>query len=1327
MYNPYQGFNQYNGYQQPQQQSGYGYQQPGFQPQQTGFQPQQTGFQPQQTGFQPQPQQTGFQPQQAGFQSQQAGFQSTGIQAENRDLKIPSIRLTFISAQDQENFEHLFRASVPKGENSIDGNAARDILLKSNLSPLQLAEIWQLADTTKSGKLLFPEFALALHLCNGAIKGEPIPYDLPLKIRNEVSSFVDVISFNVDDSKDSIPQNTPFTEAIKAQQTGFGNGFQQPQQTGYGFNQNGGGVVPQQTGYQPQTSFQNGIGSQQTGYQPQQTGYQPLGQQKTGGLPIQATGFNQGAGFGSQVSGLVSQQNGFNAPAAGNQTGLAPQQTGYQPLAQQKTGTFQPLTQQKTGTFQPLLPQQTAGLVPLGAQRTGGLVPQQTGLLPQQTGYQPLQPQATGLMPQPTGLTAMPTGRPGQWGFVSMPTGGLPGLEMMQSHFLPGSSSQTSQLNSAMNGGFQTQDVPWAITKNEKMIYDNIFKQWDKERKGFIDGPSAISIFGKSGLARPDLEKIWTLADLSNRGKLNKDEFSVAMHLVYRRLNGLDIPNFLPPELIPPSSKMLKETMNNIKGKLFNDSISNKPRQSASGRTDGTRFKNDDEDIGYVSSSRYGRGKKETKSDSSNAKLSVEELKKLVHERQIILDAIDAKDQDSTAAFTEQKSLNEIELLKTKIKTAQSSINSAGEATNLEQRQALGKKLDEILDKVPQLVSLIEKVDSEIKDAKIQLYRVQISKENPSGIEITGTGPNGTVTDGDRRLAKSRATLQARMAALTGKPAPNLAAWEDNETKLTQEIEKLTLETVREQKEVKEIGASIGELAKGASSSLRLTNSSSVGFEKWEKGDGVTSSEVKEFIRLLNDSKPAPQPKKESAVIPQPAVAASFSPSVPDSTSRQSQSPAVSSTSSTPSLAYSAFKSAEDRAKHIKEQAEKRMNERLAKLGISRRGAQKAEAAPDSPPPPAVVARSDVTSPRAPPVPPVSRHSTATHKQPVKEVEKEKEEESSGDDDDDEEERELQRLVEEKKALENKEKERKLKKKQEREARLAKLKQEMEDLKKKEEADDSSDDEFEDAKQSQTPVAATPTILEPKKEVIQDHNPFAKLAAQQQTGKSNNPFFKPQVPTEEKFDAKAAEAQRNAQRGVTANGDDDDWSNSDVASDDDDDLGVSRGSGPAHLANLLFKGMGAGSNSESSTPPPVPVTAAAPVAPVAPAVPAAPPVPTQEPEVVKEAEVSSEEPEEHNESVSIPPIPTAPALPTNSAPPPPPIPNMGAPPPPPLPSVGAPPPPPPPSMPSNGSAPGGGAPDIGALLGQINMGKSLRKVNDEEKHIVESGVTGKVL
>ncbi|GME75504.1 unnamed protein product [[Candida] boidinii] len=482
------------------------------------------------------PQTTSFQPltaQPTGFTSALNRMQSSATAApvENQELHIPPIRLSFITAKDQDRFEHIFRAYVPVGETAIEGSAARDILMKSHLTASKLADIWSLADTTKSGKLLFPEFCVALHLCNLAIKGENVPYELPLKMQNEVTSFVDAISFSAKNNH-TIPDSTPFSEEARRQQA---------------------------------------LRAQTTGYQQQQ--YQQLQSQQTSALQPQRTG---------AFVPLTAQQTAGLVPVNQQRTGgLAPQATGFQPLNQQRTGGLIP---QRTG----LMPQQT------------GLMPQQTGLMPQQTG---LLPQQTGLMPQPTGLVPMPTGKPGQWGFVSMPTGGLPGLDMMQSHFMPNASSQAQQLTSTM-GGTAASNVAWAIAKQEKLIYDNIFKKWDTSRQGYVDGEVAISVFGKSGLARSDLEKIWTLADLGNRGKLNKDEFAVAMHLIYRRLNGFDIPSFLPPELVPPSSKMLQDSMNDLKSQLKNDSTF-KPVQRTYTSSDGARYKNNDDDVGYVSKSRH--------------------------------------------------------------------------------------------------------------------------------------------------------------------------------------------------------------------------------------------------------------------------------------------------------------------------------------------------------------------------------------------------------------------------------------------------------------------------------------------------------------------------------------------------------------------------------------------------------------------------------------------------------------------------------------------------------------------------------------------------
>jgi actin cytoskeleton-regulatory complex protein PAN1 len=57
--------------------------------------------------------------------------------------------------------------------------------------------------------------------------------------------------------------------------------------------------------------------------------------------------------------------------------------------------------------------------------------------------------------------------------------------------------------------GTTTPRVPWTLSKAEKKSYDQIFRAWDRSSSGFIDGKTAIEVFGQSDLNRNDLVWIW--------------------------------------------------------------------------------------------------------------------------------------------------------------------------------------------------------------------------------------------------------------------------------------------------------------------------------------------------------------------------------------------------------------------------------------------------------------------------------------------------------------------------------------------------------------------------------------------------------------------------------------------------------------------------------------------------------------------------------------------------------------------------------------------------------------------------------------------------
>lgn len=1330
---PNQNQNQQQQYMQNQATGFYQNQQPGlFQGQQTGFQPQ-YGFQqqPQQQPQQPQlnPQATGYAAPQS-FNSPQAGYpypaqtpaqptgfsqpqatlqaQKTGFSAalatvsENNEVKIPSIRLSFITAADQTKFEHLFRTAVLKGEQAILGDQSRDILLRSGLAPVTLAEIWALADTNKLGSLLFPEFALALHLCNLALRGDALPGYLPEKWLNEVQSFVDAISFAVPEDPNAVLANTPFTAPLQTN-----DWMQQPATPAAA------PAPPTSFGYQPTGSFQPSLTAQRTGggtlipLQPQQTaGFVPaLQQQKTGPIQPQTTGYQ-----------------------------MQPQTTGYQ-IPPQRTGSMPSTSFQAQQTGQ-------SGLQALQQQQTGFQAPplqqQQTGFQPQQTGFQP---QQTGLQPQQTGyLQAQPTGKPGEWGFVSMPTGGIPGLNAMQQHFLPSSQLPSNNLQSAMGGSLK-ENVTWKITKQEKQIYDGIFAEWDSARKGFIDGDVAISIFSKSGLGRPDLESIWNLCDGSNRGKLNKDEFAVAMHLVYRRLNGFDIPLRLPTELIPPSAKYLQDSVDSLKNSLKGGS--KKASSPAKPVTTASRFKNDDDDVGYVSNSRHRSrrpGELASSVPTSNSNdLTTADLKKMIHEKQILLDALDLEDQHSSIANKKLDDANnrEIESLKSQIRATQAQLNKFKLGGSQEEKKLLLATLDHYTkDKVPTLMSKIYKVNADIAKAKGEVSKSKLKKQFPDWLpeggeaDIVGTGPNGEVTESDKRKYKSKQLLKQRMAALTGKSYSD-GSNKDADLQYKQDVENANRESEDQSAIIKDIESSIKDLEEGATIHLQVSVKSETSSRKWDEGDGV-SSIVKSFIQELSaysrqQEAPATTVSKSVAVEkPQPQKAAA-----------------------TPA----AHKTPEDRAAYIKAQAEKRMNERLAKLGISRNRGQSTSNNGSVEPKVVAAATPEPVQKQEP----VVEEPKVVAEQPATKIDSD-----SSDEDD----AEYAALLKQKKEMESRKKDRELKKKQDKEARMAKLKKEMEAL----ENGESSDEEapavpvplYKPNSASQ-PKAAEFQNVEPKTESkpqpVEENaphksNPFAKVGNNSSSstqngastpavpGANTNPFFKLEK-KEDPVDQKKLAAQRASQRGL---GGDDDWSDQDENSSDDDEPNRA---GAAKLASLLFGGMPQPmAKTTTGSFQPAPAQPAAPVA-VAPAVPqAAPPVPQapQTPKAIVPDDSDSDSNDEfatpspqsalYDLPASGPSIPTeappmAPPLPTSAPPLPssgPPIPNGSAPPPPPPPFFAAPaPPPPPPPVMGSAPAPSAGIPNMGALLGQITGGKSLKKVDSSQQKIADSAVVGRVL
>ncbi|KAG8176473.1 hypothetical protein JTE90_026076 [Oedothorax gibbosus] len=93
----------------------------------------------------------------------------------------------------------------------------------------------------------------------------------------------------------------------------------------------------------------------------------------------------------------------------------------------------------------------------------------------------------------------------------------------------------------------------WIINAIDKAKYDEMFHALDTDIDGFVTGADIKDTFLKSGLSQPVLAHIWNLCDIKQNGKLNSEQFALAMYLVQQKLQGIEVPATLYSEMIPPT------------------------------------------------------------------------------------------------------------------------------------------------------------------------------------------------------------------------------------------------------------------------------------------------------------------------------------------------------------------------------------------------------------------------------------------------------------------------------------------------------------------------------------------------------------------------------------------------------------------------------------------------------------------------------------------------------------------------------------------------------------------------------------------------------
>ncbi|KAJ2889849.1 actin organization and endocytosis protein, partial [Coemansia aciculifera] len=532
----------------------------------------------------------------------------------------------------------------------------------------------------------------------------------------------------------------------------------------------------------------------------------------------------------------------------------------------------------------------------------------------------------------------------------------------------------------------------------EKAQYEGIFRRWDPGRRGVLKGEQAREVFAQSGLAQFELAKIWNLSDINNQGELNLDEFSVAMHLIFRRLAGSSIPESLPLELVPRSSKDFMDSLLDMKEQLMFKRPSAATTTTASvgvSRTrsalqpsvavsDGGEFEDDAGDSRIYQSAHRRRNNNTNYSRTSSPSIaatdryhgsqsptnntttaeSVDQLRRQVQQRKddIRQAKADAERRQKERAESRVTGRWRIDDLKREIEDihrsttvssgAQEDDDGSDRGRLLAKRARLMTSINELVQIMPNLVRDYERISGDLAETSKDVARKRDS---------SNAGP--PVSDMEARAAR---LVAQRMAALTGESFDDLDTTGGSGAggeRVREEIAAADRKHAERRDRVQSVTSGLDHVSKAlrdAKATFGAAGSAGGGdARKWEDGVGVVSEEVRDLINRLrfverqkksiSSAGNGNQQRSSSFESPPPAstsMASAFSPVLPTAPppeTKKSEGPSIAER-----LAMATSKQERDRI--LQDIAEERFRERQRALGIPDPAAPPAAVAVESPP-----------------------------------------------------------------------------------------------------------------------------------------------------------------------------------------------------------------------------------------------------------------------------------------------------------------------------------------------------------------------------------------
>ncbi|KAI8149986.1 hypothetical protein BJV82DRAFT_585388 [Fennellomyces sp. T-0311] len=602
----------------------------------------------------------------------------------------------------------------------------------------------------------------------------------------------------------------------------------------------------------------------------------------------------------------------------------------------------------------------------LASKQAGPQVPQRQNSFMQQQQPMMQQPMMTGMPPQqqqqqfnfqnlmhPSNLSA-PVQTPLRTGIAPpMYNNNTPrlGNNDFASKMMP---NQSGGMPNMLGGRFGQSAISWKISPEEKQRYREIFNAWNRPGESYMAGEVAREVLMQSGLGEQDLMRIWHLADSDNQGSLDEDEFAIAMHLIYRKLNNFDIPSVLPPELAPPS-KSLKKYVLGRQNAPPPPSFSREPQQQQQQATSPPHER--EPQGGYISSARRkGPASRFTSAAAARPRMQShyeeeeeeEEDGALVDLRNEIAhmrEALDRANSKSSRRSEPKSSLYSTEELKEKIRKTQEELTRAQRSNPkyfenqeilldlLETQKTLQDEIQYLCNRdIPVLARQLRGATAELRDTKVRYARKNDGAQDFMAF-VEPTGPGGIITESDRVRAKAKAMMAARKAGTSSKKDTGfeLRKAEQEKEDYDRQADAYERDMERARDELRDLRGDLRYLNTLADSKVVVEK------KRFDKGHDLPY-ELRRFVEQLERDSSldlAASPRYGSSSTTSYDTTSYNKPSTPAST--DASSPAATSTSSRSISSPKPAAPAKPRtAEEIKKEAERRVQERLAALQAKR-------------------------------------------------------------------------------------------------------------------------------------------------------------------------------------------------------------------------------------------------------------------------------------------------------------------------------------------------------------------------------------------------------